>query len=75
MRPLMMAMIRCGENSLSMYCLGVLLAFIGQVILVDIAGGLAMQIVVSIGGIAVMVVAATLLTWESQFDRRGPKLF
>jgi hypothetical protein len=75
MRPLMMAMIRCGENSLSMYCLGVLLAFIGHVLLVDIAGGLAMQIVVSIGGIAVMVVAATLLTWESQFARRGPKLF
>jgi hypothetical protein len=75
MRPLMMAMIRCGENSLSMYCLGVLLAFIGQVILVDIAGDILMQIVVSIGGIVLMVVAATLLTWESQFDRRGPKLF
>ncbi|WP_291691433.1 OpgC domain-containing protein [Bradyrhizobium sp.] len=74
-RPLMMAMIRCGENSLSIYCLGVLLAFMAHVILIDVSGSLVMQIVVSLGGIAVMVLAATLLTWEAQFDRRGPRLF
>jgi hypothetical protein len=75
MRPLMMAMIRCGENSLPMYCLGVLLSFLAYVILIDVSGSFAMQLVVSIGGIAVMVFAATLLTWESRLDRRGPKLF
>ena len=74
-RPFMLAMIRCGENSLSMYCLGVLLAFTAHVILVEVSASLAMQLAVSIGGICVMVVAATLLTWESRFDRRGPKLF
>lgn len=74
-RPLMTAMIRCGENSLSIYCIGVLLAFLGQVLLVDVSGGLAMQVVISVIGIAAMVIAATLLTWESQLDRRGPKLF
>jgi hypothetical protein len=75
MRPLMTAMIRCGENSLSMYCLGVLLSFMGHVILTDVSGDIAMQFVVSICGIAAMIFAATLLTWESQLDRRGPKLF
>ncbi len=74
-RPLMMAMIRCGENSLSMYCLGVLMAFIGQVMLTDVSDGFAMQLLISITGIAVMIIAATLLTWESQLDRRGPRLF
>lgn len=74
-RPLMMAMIRCGENSLSIYCLGVLLAFIAQAILVDVSSGFGMQLAVSLTGIAVMIVAATLLTWESRLDRRGPKLF
>jgi hypothetical protein len=74
-KPLMTALIRCGENSLSMYCLGVLLAFIGQSVLADVSGGFAMQLVVSVAGIAAMVLAATLLTWESQLDRRGPKLF
>jgi hypothetical protein len=34
-----------------------------------------MQLAVSVIGIAAMVVAATLLTWESRFDRRGPNLF
>ena len=74
-RPLVTAMIRCGENSLSIYCLGVLLAFLGQVALADLSGGLAMQVIVSISGIAAMVAAATLLTWEAQLDRREPKLF
>lgn len=74
-RPLMRAMIRCGENSLSIYCLGVLLAFTAHVILVEVSASLAMQLAVSVGGVGAMVVAATLLTWESRFDRRGPKLF
>jgi hypothetical protein len=74
-RPAITAMIRCGENSLSMYCLGVLLSFVAHVILVEWSGGFAMQLAVSVIGIAAMVVAATLLTWESRFDRRGPNLF
>jgi hypothetical protein len=74
-RPLMVATIRCGENSLSMYCLGVLLSLIAHVILVEFWPSFAMQLAVSIAGIAVMVLAATLMTWESRFDRRGPKLF
>jgi hypothetical protein len=75
LRPLMLAMIRCGENSLSMYCLGVLLAFVAHAILVEVSAGFAMQLAVSVGGIAAMVIAATLLTWESRLDRRGPRLF
>jgi hypothetical protein len=75
MKPSMTAMIRCGENSLAMYCLGVLLSFIGHVILVKISGAIAMQVAVSIAGIAFTIAAATLMTWTSKRDRRGPKLF
>jgi hypothetical protein len=71
----MTAMIRCGENSLQIYCLGVLLAFIGQVILIDVSGALLMQAAVSLAGLAILVGVATLLTWEAQLDRRGPRLF
>ena len=74
-KPLMLAMIRCGENSLSIYCLGVLLAFVAHVILVELSASFAMQLAVSIGGVVAMVVAATLLTWEARLDRQGPKLF
>lgn len=73
--PWTTAMIRCGENSLSIYCLGVLLSFLAHIVLVEVSGGLGMQVALNIAGIALMILAATLLTWESQFDRRGPNLF
>ena len=75
MKPWMMAMIRCGENSLAIYCAGVLLSFAGFVILQGSSGSLAMQAAVSVAGIVLMVAAATLITWEAKLDRRGPKLF
>lgn len=73
--PLMIAMVRCGENSLSIFCLGVVLSFIGQVVMADFSSSFVMQVVVSAAGIAVMVCAATVATWEARLDRRGPKLF
>ena len=75
MKLWMRAMIRCGENSLAMYCFGVLLSFMGHAVLVEFSGTIAMQIAVSIAGIALMIAAATLMTWTSQLDRHGPKLF
>ena len=75
MKLLVVAMIRCGDNSLVIYCLGVLLAFLAHVILVEVSASFAMQLAVSIGGIVLMVIAATLWTWEARLDRRGPKLF
>jgi hypothetical protein len=75
MKPWMMAMIRCGENSLAMYCVGVLLSFAGFVILSQVSVTVVMQIVIGIGGIALMIAAASLMTWASKQDRPGPKLF
>jgi hypothetical protein len=75
MKPWMTAMIRCGENSLAMYCFGVLLSLIGHVVLVEFSGTLGMQVAVSIVGVALMIAAATLMTWTSQLDRPGPRLF
>jgi hypothetical protein len=75
MTPAMVAMIRCGENSLAIYCLGVLLSFAAEVALKQISDGVAMQFALSLAGIAVMVAAATLMTWTAKLDRHGPKLF
>jgi hypothetical protein len=73
--PLMRALIRCGENSLAIYCLGVLLAFIAQVLLKQISSGLLMQFAVSIAGIAAMIAAANVMTWNAKLDRNRLKLF
>jgi hypothetical protein len=59
--PVMRSAIRCGQNSLPIYCLGVLLAFASHILLLNISDGLAMQIALSVGGIVAMIVSATLL--------------
>lgn len=73
--PWAKALIRCGENSLSVFCFSVLASFLAFVILNRIPDGLPMQAAVSGLGIASMVAIANLLTWEAKLDRRGPKLF
>ena len=76
MTPVMRGAILCGQNSLPIFCLGVLLAFASHVALLDISGGLAMQIALSLGGIVAMIAIATLLNLisikpkpQSQCDR------
>ena len=59
--PVMRGAIRCGQNSLPIYCLGVLLALASHTTLLHISDGLAMQIALSLGGIVAMIAAATLL--------------
>lgn len=73
--PVMRGAIRCGENSLAIYCLGVLLALASRIALVDISDGLVMQIALSLTGILVMIAAATLLSSIKIKPRRQPGLF
>jgi hypothetical protein len=60
-KPVMRGAIRCGQNSLPIYCVGVLLAFASHMALLDISDGLAMQIALSLGGIVAMIATAALL--------------
>jgi len=76
--PLMRAAIRCGQNSLPIFCLGVLLTHAGHLALLDISDGLVMQIALSLAGIATMIATATLLnsistkpTPDRDFASRG----
>jgi hypothetical protein len=47
----------------------------GFVILSQFSSTIAMQVAVSMAGIALMIAAATMMTWTSKQDRPGPKLF
>lgn len=53
--------ILCGKNSLPIYCLGVLLTLASVLALLNVSEGLAMQIALSVAGVLMMIVAATLL--------------
>lgn len=64
--------ILCGQNSLPIYCLGVLLTFASRLALLGISEGLTMQIALSVGGVLVMIVAATLLNLIKIEPRQQP---
>ncbi|WP_454620817.1 OpgC domain-containing protein [Bradyrhizobium cenepequi] len=67
--------IRCGENSLDVYCVGVVLALVAHIVLETVSRVIAMQVLLSIGGIAFMIVFATFMTWIRINSREKPKLF
>jgi len=71
--PVMRCARRCGENSLPIFCIGVLLALASHLTLIDISDQLAMQMVLSLGGILVMTVVATLLNSISIKPARQPR--
>jgi hypothetical protein len=72
--PVMRGAVRCGENSLAIYCLGVLLALASHITLAGVSDGLTMQIALSLAGILVMVAAATLLSSIRIKPRQQPRV-
>jgi hypothetical protein len=70
--PVMRGAIYCGQNSLPIFCLGVLLTFASQLALLDISEGLTVQIVLSVGGVLLMILAATLLNLIKIKPRQQP---
>lgn len=62
-RPLAQLFIRWGQHSLQVFCLGILLSVIGQIVLTSWRGDVPMQLAVDLAGIALMSALAGLLTW------------
>jgi hypothetical protein len=61
-------MIICGQQSLAVFCIGVLLSFVGHLVLMTNSGSLLAQLFVSAGGIAIMTLVATYISWSKQQD-------
>ncbi|WP_213769652.1 OpgC domain-containing protein [Bradyrhizobium sp. dw_78] len=66
--PIFNPLIKCGEQSLAVFCVGVLLSFLGNFALTLSAGSLIEQILVSISGIACMTFVAYYVSWSKQQD-------
>jgi len=73
--PLLRGAVRCGENSLEIYCLGVLFSLLADFLLAQMSGGVMAQIAVSVIGVALLIAFATLSTWIGIASRRQAKLF
>ena len=61
----------CGQHSLEIFCLGVFLSFAAHFVMVEIYGGLLMQVVLSLAGIAIMVATAVFISWYKDMEGRG----
>jgi hypothetical protein len=61
-------LIKCGEEWLPVFCIGVFLSFAGHFILITSPNSLALQILVSLAGLAIMTMVAYYISWSRQQD-------
>ena len=64
-RPL----IKCGQQSLEVFCVGVLLAVGAHVVLVEVSGAIWMQVAVSVVGITLLTAVAFYRSWSKNADK------
>jgi hypothetical protein len=64
--------ILCGQHSLEIFCLGVFLSFAGHFVFIQVSDRVAMQVLVSAAGIAIMFATAALIAWYKSIEGRSP---
>ena len=64
-RPLVL----CGQQSLEIFCLSILLSALGHFILAEYDSAISMQLAVNAAGIATMVLTAKMIDWYKAMDR------
>jgi len=62
-------LIKCGQQSLAVFCVGVFLSFVGHFELMMSSGSLLAQIIVSVAGIGLMTLVAYYITWSKKQDK------
>jgi hypothetical protein len=65
---------KCGEEWLSVFCVGVLLSFAGHLVLITTPNSLGMQVLVSVAGMSIMTAVAYYISWSKQQDRKRSSL-
>ena len=71
--PAFRPLIKCGQQSLEVFCFGVFLAVSAHVVLVEVSNDIWMQILVSAVGIALMTVLAYYGSWSKDADKSHAK--
>ena len=66
--------LKCGQQSLEVFCAGIFLSFAAHFVLVEISGAIWMQIAVSIAGILMMTVLAYYRSWSKNADKAPAKI-
>lgn len=71
--PLAHPVIRCGQHALYVFCVSISLSFVAHFVLVQFGRGIAMQMAVMVGGLALMSALAYLLHWLGGGGRGSPR--
>ncbi|WP_295845588.1 OpgC domain-containing protein [Tardiphaga sp.] len=66
-------LIKCGQQSLAVFCVGVFLSFVGHFQLMMSSGSLMAQLFVSASGLALMSCVAYYISWSKKQDKPLPK--
>jgi hypothetical protein len=64
--------IRCGQNSLYVFCLGILLSVLGHFVLSEVNAGLGTEMAVNLIGFGLLAATGALLDWYKTASRRAP---
>ena len=62
-------LIKCGQQSLEVFAVGIYLAFIGYFILTTTSDGIVAQLLVGIAGIAIMTAVAYYRSWSKRVEK------
>jgi hypothetical protein len=65
--------VKCGQQSLAVFCVGVFLSFVGHFELMMSSGSLLAQVFVSVSGIGIMTLVAYYISWSKKQDKPLPK--
>ena len=71
--PVFAPLIKCGQQSLAVFCVGVFLSFVGHFQLMMSSGSFLAQVFVSAAGIAIMTLVAYYISWSKKQDKPLPK--
>ena len=63
-------MIKCGQQSLEVFAVGIYLAFIGYFILTTTSNGIAAQLLVGVTGIVIMTAVAYYRSWSKRVEKQ-----
>jgi hypothetical protein len=67
--PIAKPVITCGQHSLHVFCLGILLSVFGRFIINSVSSSLSMQLAVNAAGLALMIALAQLMSWYRKKSR------
>lgn len=67
--PIFKPLIRCGQQSLPVFCVGLFLSFIAHFVIEFGSAGLLAQLLVGAAGLAILTIIAYYRTWSKEVDK------